>query len=268
MELTKENYYTKEADMAYMSVSQLKNFMFCEAKALAELRNETEKEDRSAFLEGHYLHAWNEGKLKGFQEDNLEIYKYSNPAKGKKEAFLTIDKTIESLEKDENIMEIIQGQKEVIMTANLFDIDWKFQMDIYNPGKGRIVDLKFMNDINKKFWDNSTRGYINFVKQYKYHYQMVLYAILEQQATQRDEYLEPYIVAISKETPPRKVILNGFLEDISEVLSDVAARLPRIIKVKNGETEPFYCGECEYCRSILKARTINYKKLLTQDIFE
>jgi hypothetical protein len=210
MQLTKENYYTKEADMAYMSVSQLKSFMSCEAKTLAKLKGEFVEEDKSSFLEGHYLHAWNEGVLDEFQKNNLEIYKYSNPTKGKKEAFISIDNTIEALKKDEIVMEMLEGQKEVIMTANLFDVDWKFQMDIYNPEKNRFADLKFMNDVNKKFWDNSIKGYINFVKQYKYHYQMVLYAILEQLATGREDTLEPYIIAISKEQPPRKFILNGF----------------------------------------------------------
>jgi hypothetical protein len=268
MQLTKENYYTKEADMAYMSVSQLKSFMTCEAKTMAKLKGEFVEEDKDSFLQGHYLHAWNEGKLDEFQNNNLEIYKYSNPQKGKKEAFLNIDKIIESLTQDENIMEMIQGDKEVIMTANLFDVDWKIQIDTHNRPKGRFADLKFMNDINKKFWDNSTKTYVNFIRQYKYHYQMVIYAIIEQLATGSEDMLEPYIVAISKEVPPRKIILNGFLEDVSEVLSDVAARLPRIIKVKNGLETPWFCGECDYCRSILKARTINYKKLLTQDIFE
>jgi SAM-dependent methyltransferase len=60
----------------------------------------------------------------------------------------------------------------------------------------------------------------------------------------------------------------GFLEDVGEVLDDVAARLPRITKVKNGEIEPWYCGECEYCRGILKAEVINYKKSGNQNIFE
>lgn len=245
-----------------MSVSQLKSFMDCEARALAELNGLIPKQDNKAFLEGKYLHAWSEGKLDEFTKEHLEIYKYNNPKKGKLKTFEDIDTIISYIEQDENVMEMLEGEKEVIMTVEFLDVKWKFMIDVYNPRKGRIVDLKFINDIYKGFWNNDKKGYDNFVQYYKYDYQMVLYSLLEQLFTGRDEPLEPYIVAISKEVPPTKIILNGFLEDVSNIVQDVYLRLPRIIKVKNGELEPHYCGKCDYCRSVLKAETINYKELL------
>ena len=36
--LTDANYYSREADMAYMSCSQFQGFAECEAKALAKLQ--------------------------------------------------------------------------------------------------------------------------------------------------------------------------------------------------------------------------------------
>ena len=244
-----------------MSVSQLKSFMDCEAKTMAELNGLIPKTGNEAFLEGSYLHAWSEGTLDDFMSNNTEIYKYNNPKKGKLKKFNDIDTIISYLEKDENVMDMLEGKKEVIMTAELFDVKWKFMIDVYNPDKNRIVDLKFINNLNKEFWNSNKRGYDNFVQYYKYNYQMVLYTVLEQIATGRDEVLQPYIVAVSKEVPPRKVILTGFLDDMSEVLKDVSLRLPRIIQVKNGEIEPSYCGKCEYCRSVLKAETMHYKEL-------
>ena len=44
MKLTHENYYSPEANQAYMSVSQFKAFDRCEAAALAELRGEDPEE--------------------------------------------------------------------------------------------------------------------------------------------------------------------------------------------------------------------------------
>src|SRR5690606_34902136 len=128
--------------------------------------------------------------------------------KGKLKAFLDIDEIIKSLENDEVIMDMLEGEKEVILTAQLFDVDWKLRIDIYNPNKQRFVDLKFMNNINKGFWNSEYKVYENFIRHYKYHYQMVLYAILEQLATGREEILQPYIIAISKDIPPQKVVLN------------------------------------------------------------
>lgn len=266
MKLNKNNYFSLEADRKYMSVSQLKSFMECEAKTLAELNGEIPKAGNNAFLEGNYLHAWNEGKLDEFKANNPQIYKYNNPEKGLMKSFSDIDKTIEYLEDDEIIMDMLEGQKEVIMTANLFDTEWKFQIDVYNPDKQRFADLKYVQDIEKKFWSNAAKMHVSFIENYKYHYQMVLYAILEQIATGRKEILEPYIVAIGKQLPPQKIILNGFLYDISKVLADAGGRLPRILKVKKGEVEPHYCGNCSYCRKVLKAQIINYKRLINKEM--
>jgi hypothetical protein len=43
MILTNENYFSKEADMEYMSVSQFKAFEQCEAAALASVKGEWER---------------------------------------------------------------------------------------------------------------------------------------------------------------------------------------------------------------------------------
>ena len=40
MDINNENYYSKEADMEYMSSSQLKGFMKCEARQQAILTGE------------------------------------------------------------------------------------------------------------------------------------------------------------------------------------------------------------------------------------
>ena len=66
MILTPENYFSPEADREYMSVSQYKSFLKCEAAAYAELTGEWQREEKEAFLVGHYVHAWAEGKLDEF----------------------------------------------------------------------------------------------------------------------------------------------------------------------------------------------------------
>lgn len=61
LKLTPENYYTKEANMQYVSVSQYKEFngttgkMGCEAYAMAKLRGEVQilKHWRNKFREAH-----------------------------------------------------------------------------------------------------------------------------------------------------------------------------------------------------------------------
>lgn len=55
MILTEENYY--EARWEFLSASQYKSFVSCEAKAFAELNDEIPEENVEAFLVGNYVHT-------------------------------------------------------------------------------------------------------------------------------------------------------------------------------------------------------------------
>ena len=80
MILTAENYYSQEANQAYMSVSQYKEFcgsmgkIPCEAQALAKLRGEWEMEKTVALMVGSYVDAHFEGTLNLFKAQNPEIF--------------------------------------------------------------------------------------------------------------------------------------------------------------------------------------------------
>ena len=67
MKLTNENYFSKEADMEYMSVSQFKAFEQCEAAALASVKGEWERTKTTALLVGSYVDAHFEGTLDVFK---------------------------------------------------------------------------------------------------------------------------------------------------------------------------------------------------------
>lgn len=51
MILTSENYFSKEMDLKYMSVSQYKEFASCSSKALAVLNSETDETVKESYLE-------------------------------------------------------------------------------------------------------------------------------------------------------------------------------------------------------------------------
>ncbi|MDT2813774.1 PD-(D/E)XK nuclease-like domain-containing protein [Vagococcus carniphilus] len=55
--LTEDNYYDNDNHWKYMSVSQFKDFMSCEAKAMAKLNKAIPKENTEAFLVGNYVHS-------------------------------------------------------------------------------------------------------------------------------------------------------------------------------------------------------------------
>ena len=55
--LTDENYYSREADIHYMSCSQYQSFEKCEAAAIAKLRGLWQPEETSdALFQGQYFH--------------------------------------------------------------------------------------------------------------------------------------------------------------------------------------------------------------------
>ena len=64
IELNDENYYTRQADIDYMSYSQFKQFETCEAAALAVLNGETKQQPpTTALLVGSYVDAFFDGTL-------------------------------------------------------------------------------------------------------------------------------------------------------------------------------------------------------------
>ena len=73
MNLTNENYFSKEADIEYMSVSQWKLFNECEAKALATIQGQEDATYKEAFLEGQLFEELVSGDSKLFIAQHPEL---------------------------------------------------------------------------------------------------------------------------------------------------------------------------------------------------
>ena len=79
--ITNENYYNAENSVKFMSTSQFKSFMDCEAKAMAEISGEYQRETTTALLVGSYVDAFFEGTLDTFKEHHPEIFLKSGSLK-------------------------------------------------------------------------------------------------------------------------------------------------------------------------------------------
>ena len=154
MLLDKNNYFSLEAQCAYMGFSQFKGFVKelggCEAKSMAELKGEWTDKGKAVFLVGSYLHAYNEGTLDKFKANNPEIY---TSKKMLKADYIKADKAIEVISKDTLFMRALSGQKEVIVTAELFGIPWKIQVDSLFENEKRFTDLKYLRSLDGKEWN-------------------------------------------------------------------------------------------------------------------
>ncbi|WP_238948828.1 PD-(D/E)XK nuclease-like domain-containing protein [Clostridium sp. YIM B02569] len=244
MVITKENYYSLEADLSTMSVSQYKLFKQCELMAMAKLKGEYKQSESDAFLLGKYIHSWSEGTLDDFKKENPSLYSTQGKTKGElKSTFKVAETMVKSLEADSNCMKFLQGEKEVIIQGELFGIKWRGMVDVLNLEKGFFTDLKTTQGIHKKY------AGLTFIEHYGYVEQMAIYRELIKQQFGKD--LIPYIVAIEKNDNPLKAIIKVDERYTTPKLEEIEYNIERIIKVKSGEEKPIACGLCDQCRKTL-----------------
>lgn len=256
--LTNENYYTTEADNAFMSVSQYKGFKKCEAAAMARLRGEYDWPKSDALIEGSYVHSWLDGTKEKFMEENPEIFSSRGASKGQlKAAYKVADDMIAALENDPMCMFALDGEKEVFMTGELFGVPWKIKIDVYNFVNKRFADLKTVKDIHERYWIEG-KGWGCFVEAYGYVTQLAVYSEIERQHRGGEEWFDSYIVAISKQDPPDKAIIMVDQESMMEELQEIEKNLERIRGVKSGLVEPKPCDKCAYCRSKKKVTAVTH----------
>ena len=80
MKLTNRNYYSKKANMEYLSVSQYKDFCGtmgkcgCEYSALAKLKRKYKPEKSKELLMGSYVDSAWEGTLEKFKNKTPEMF--------------------------------------------------------------------------------------------------------------------------------------------------------------------------------------------------
>lgn len=250
--LTNQNYHSLEANKVYMSNSQYKDFLECESKAMAKINGWVESVP-TVFGVGSYVHAAFEGTLDQYKIDYADVIFNS---KGKPYAdYAKADDMIHTIKSDPFCMFVLQGEKEVIMTAGFAGAHWKIKVDSHNPEKGRLADIKTVRSIRDKIWDTE-RGYVSFVEAYKYDTQMAIYAEIEKRWSMRGDWLKPLIVAVSKEDIPDKEVIGFDENDIERELDSIAANMPRIMAVKGGHEEPGRCENCRYCRQTKKLNGI------------
>lgn len=255
--LTNSNYYSPDADRAYMSNSLYKVFLECEAQAMAKISGEWSEEPSEAMLIGSYTHALVEDGGNSFRADHPEMFKKNGEPYA---AYVKAEIMADAILSDDFARFVLQGEYEKIIIAEFAGCTWKAKLDVWTPE--RFADLKTVAQIRKKQWD-AEFGWVSFVEGYGYLRQLALYAELERIASGREEWLEPLIVAVSKEDIPDKEVIGIDADRIRYELDLVVEKMPRILSVRSGGEEPKRCGTCKYCRSTKRlGRIVHYTDLL------
>jgi len=266
MILCKENYHSLEANRVYMSNSLFKSFLpqynGCEARAMAILAGDWQDQvDSKALLVGQYVHAWNEGALQEFiARHSAEINKRDGSPRAE---FVQADQMIETLRNDPLITRAREGEKEVIFVGELFGMPWKIMIDVYNLELGVITDLKTCREIHRTEYNPVTRRRENMIQLYGYDWQMASYAEIVRLGTGGGKgWFAPHIIAVSKESPPDKELINFGTEFIKPTLDEMSLFAPGVRAVWTGEVEPTRCGKCDYCRATkVLTKAVHYTEI-------
>lgn len=268
--LTKDNYYSKEADAHYISIHTFLDVIGgigtigCEARGIATYDREYSDEDSTALLVGSYVDAYFEGTLDKFIDEHDEIFTKTKKLRAE---FENANKMIERAKQDEMFMRYMQGDKQVVMTGYLFGLWWKIRIDnLVKNKKGEpiaIVDLKTCGKPFNQSWYINDYGRVGFIEKWNYDYQLALYQEIYRINTGLT--LPTYICAITKEKEPDIAVIclqgeggsNMFLENALEQIKNNAEAFKALV---SKEIEPVRCNraDCMYCR-----RT----KQLTEPIF-
>ena len=267
MKLTGRNYYNKEANTHFMSVSQFKAFRNCEAAAFAELRGEYERSKSKALLLGSFvdemLTGTKKSKAKFVLENREELFQksskvlklddkeleemlknpsfnvYSTENKPYAEIVQALD-TIERIKQQPLMMKHFKSRHQTIMTGEIAGVPFKIKMDNYKPGEF-ISDGKYMSSLR------SPNMFEPMVKYWGYDIQGAVYQEIVRQNT--GKRLPFYLDIATKETPAHLAVAEVGQFDLDEALELVIAYAPRYQAIKNGEIEPERCEEygCNYC---------------------
>lgn len=251
--LTDANYYDHETDKAFQSVSMFKSFMECEAKTMAIINDEWQpQQDPTALLVGNYVHSYfesEEAHQKFVDAHKDELLTKSGKLKA---AYGKAEEMIDALKKHDRFNRLYTGDKEAIVTGEIYGVKWKGKIDCLNINRNYFIDLKTTADAHKKIWCANKHKYVSFVEGYGYYLQMAIYKRLIAQ-TYDGLVCEPYMVAVSKQDPP-DVIPIDFTSDydrecMNEAMAKVEELQPHIEDVRAGRVAPTRCEHCDYCRA-------------------
>ena len=274
MKLTKENYYSKEANMEYMSVSQWKDFRDCPARALATVKGEYTPPTSTALLVGGYVDAHFSGEANEFVDAHPEIFKKDGTLKAE---YVAAQKMINRFKEDELLSALMSGEKQVIVTGDIAGVKFKGKIDSLlsesdvdsidssfpdNPVlqfvEGLIVDQKAMKDFSP-VWSDDAHAKVSFIEAWGYDKQGAVYQELGFQTLGKRL---PFVIAgVSKEDEPD--ITAQYIPQVTldSALFEVEDTAPIYAAMKRGEIVAPGCGHCAYCRAKKKlTKIINYKE--------
>ena len=257
------NYYSREANWAYLSNSQFKAFAKCEAAAMAELRGDYTPPQSKALLLGSFVDAYFSGEFNEFVAAHPEIRLSSGKNAGEfKEDFKKAFAACQRLDQEPLIKALLSGRHQVIKTGRIAGVPFKCKVDsllssdqvrricekfpevkkLVPFGGQMIVDLKYLASLDP-VWSDEAQCHISFAQFWGYDIQGAIYQRLVRR-------FPPFVLTgITKETSPKIFAIYIPDADLQAAMDDVEAKAPRYQAIKTGRIAATRCGHCPYCRA-------------------
>lgn len=266
LELTQDNYFSKEANLAYLDCTTFKNLAGtigkkgCECRALAIAKGEYNPPKTEALLVGSYVDAYFDNSLDEFKKKNIE-YLYSKASikkynEGKIEfseldlltPFKNADVMIKRAIKEPLFMKYVEGETQKILTADIDGVPIRVKLDSYDGH--RITDIKTASSITQTWYVKDLSERLNFAEYFGYIEQAYFYQTAVEQS--EGKHLPFYLAVITKEKVdavphPRVAVIQIPDAVIEEMGERIKSNIHKAWAILQGEYEPIPCGCCEWC---------------------
>lgn len=277
MILNDDNYYSVEANQAFCSASQYKDFIGCpimhgcEERALKTISGEYKQEVTKALLMGSILDAlWENDDPEYILDRFPDCVSSKGPTKGQLKAeFQMVMKWYQRTLKEKKFCEYMSGDKQTIMTGEIEGLPFKIKMDSYIEGKA-IVDLKTTKTLDRtlRYYIPDSGERLPFYLAYGYDIQLAIYREIVRQRT--GDTLNCYLAAVDKEAHPICDIIELPQKLLDDALDGVKRNCETIIMLKSGKIQPARCeqSDCDYCRDTHKCAVLSTEEFELNEIGE
>lgn len=257
MQLTESSYFSPQAQRDFMSASQVKRFMECEALALAELRGDFVREESTALLVGGYVDAYFSRTLADYVAEHPQVYTNKGTLRAE---FQQAQEIIGLIEGDPLLMHMMDGETQKIVTGDIYGVPFRGKLDcLLSPqacreiaalypemaeelllADGAIVDMKIMRDMEPVWVPGA--GRMSFVQAWRYDLQLAIYQQLV------GGKLPCYLVVATKEKVPDKALIHIPQYMLDAALEAAQSAIKRADWLKHHPDEAEGCGKCDWCK--------------------
>lgn len=234
--LTPENYHSSEARALWLSSSDVKKAMRCEA---AWASGEREDEDKNAFIFGHLFEAL----VTGEEYENPLVYSSKGPTKGQVKAeYRPAYDMAEAVRRSSMLAKIIdRSRKQVIMTGEIGGLPFRMMCDLLDVD-GSIYDIKSARNFAPQY-DEDRAAYRDWWAIWEYPVQLWIYREIARQ----NGLAVPRVglIAAAKDNADVQALALS-RETMEAAEADARYAIERMAAIRHGDT-PEPCGHCRWC---------------------